>query len=79
MPSTQPLPIRVWVALSLSLTLQLSGVVMTVAAEPADDAPLRDRLKLAVEWLAAPEREGRGPGTKGVDQAADWVAEQLAA
>jgi hypothetical protein len=52
---------------------------MTVAAEPADDAPLRDRLKLAVEWLAAPEREGRGPGTKGVDQAADWVAEQLAA
>jgi hypothetical protein len=79
MPSTQPLSFRVWVALSLSLTAQLSGVVQTVAAEPANDAPLRDRLKLAVEWLAAPEREGRGPGTKGVDQAADWVAEQLAA
>jgi hypothetical protein len=50
---------------------------MTAAADPADDAALRDRLKHAVEWLAAPEREGRGPGTKGVEQAADWVAEQL--
>jgi hypothetical protein len=50
-----------------------------VRAESSDDAAIRDRLKQAVEWLAAPEREGRGPGTKGVEQAADWVAEQLTA
>jgi hypothetical protein len=77
MPSITPMPIRVGVALLLPLTLHLSAVVMTAAADPADDAALRDRLKHAVEWLAAPEREGRGPGTKGVEQAADWVAEQL--
>ena len=47
------------------------------ASSSADDAAVRERLRLAVEWLAAPEREGRGPGTKGIDQAADWVAEQL--
>ncbi|MFN8587109.1 MAG: M20/M25/M40 family metallo-hydrolase [Candidatus Eisenbacteria bacterium] len=27
-----------------------------------------------VRWLAAPEREGRGVGTKGLDDAADWIA-----
>jgi len=43
-----------------------------------DDAAVREQLRLAVEWLAAPEREGRGPGTKGIDQAAEWVAERLA-
>ena len=77
MPSITPMPFRVGVALLLPLTLHLSNAVMTAAADPADDAALRDRLKHAVEWLAAPEREGRGPGTKGVEQAADWVAEQL--
>jgi len=77
MPSITPMPFRVGVALLLPLTLHLSNAVMTAAADPADDATLRDRLKQAVEWLAAPEREGRGPGTKGVEQAADWVAEQL--
>ena len=44
-----------------------------------DQAGLSERLRSAVEWLAAPEREGRGPGTKGIDQAAEWVAAQLAA
>ena len=77
MPSITPMPFRVGVALLLPLTLHLSNAVMTAAADPADDAALRDRLRHAVEWLAAPEREGRGPGTKGVEQAADWVAEQL--
>jgi hypothetical protein len=49
---------------------------------PADDAAattLRGRLEESVKWLAAPEREGRGPGTKGIDEAADWVARQFAA
>jgi hypothetical protein len=43
------------------------------------DGPLRDRLRESVEWLASPEREGRGPGTKGIDQAGRWVADQFAA
>ena len=46
---------------------------------PHVDPAVRERLKAAVEWLAAPQRDGRGPGTAGIDQAADWVAEQFAA
>jgi hypothetical protein len=38
-----------------------------------------ERLAAAVAWLAAPEREGRGPGTAGIDAAADWVAAEFAA
>lgn len=39
----------------------------------------RDRLRSSVEWLASPEREGRGPGTAGIDAAAEWVAGQFVA
>jgi hypothetical protein len=58
-----------WTVASLSVT--------SARGESADDAAVRERLKRSVEWLASPEREGRGPGTKGIDQAADWVADQL--
>ena len=85
MPSNHSAPFRVWVALCPLLGISLIGVPVgspfgvatTAAAEPADDAALRERLQHAVQWLAAPEREGRGPGTKGIEQAADWVAEQF--
>ena len=43
------------------------------------DQPLRDRLRQSVEWLASPDREGRGPGTRGIEQAGEWVSRQLAA
>ena len=58
------------------------------AATPAAPAPRpltppeiarRDRLRSSVEWLASPEREGRGPGTAGIDAAAEWVAGQFVA
>ncbi len=58
--------------------IAVAGGGVAVADEPAD-AGQRERLRRAVEWLAAPEREGRGPGTPGIDAAADWVAEQFAA
>ena len=45
----------------------------------AIDEPLRDRLRQSVEWLASPDREGRGPGTRGIEQAGEWVSRQLAA
>jgi hypothetical protein len=78
MPSIMPMPFRVGVvALLLPVAFHVSGAVTPALAESADDAAIRDRLRHAVEWLAAPEREGRGPGTKGIDQAADWVAEQF--
>ncbi|MGY8769080.1 MAG: M20/M25/M40 family metallo-hydrolase [Pirellulales bacterium] len=36
------------------------------------------RIKAGLEYLASDELEGRGIGTKGLDQAADYVAEQFA-
>jgi Tol biopolymer transport system component/Zn-dependent M28 family amino/carboxypeptidase len=38
-----------------------------------------DRFAAAVHYLAADEREGRGVGTKGLDDAARWVEDQLKA
>jgi hypothetical protein len=40
-------------------------------------AALEARLRADVEWLAAPEREGRGPGTAGIDATADWIVKQF--
>lgn len=42
-------------------------------------SPVRiDSLKAHVDFLAAPEREGRGLGSAGIDQAAAYIAEQFA-
>ncbi len=49
----------------------------SATASPPDDAVAR-RLRADVAWLAAPEREGRGPGTAGIEATADWIAEQFA-
>ena len=45
----------------------------------ADQTTLDANLRKAVDWLASPEREGRGPGTAGIEQAADWVASRFEA
>jgi hypothetical protein len=67
----------------LGLACVLVGEPRPVAAADAspaaDRAALEERLRTAVTWLASPEREGRGPGTAGIEQAADWVARQLEA
>jgi hypothetical protein len=49
-----------------------------VTAAAGDPGGVLDVLREDVSWLAAPEREGRGPGTKGIDAAADWVARRFA-
>ena len=49
-------------------------------AEPPQDQPdiaLEKRLRADVTWLAAPEREGRGPGTKGIRDASAWISRQF--
>ncbi len=78
-----------WPSKGLRRGLIAAGMLL-VAAIPAgvsaaDDpdateaAAIRARLKEAVEWLASPDRNGRGPGTAGIDAAADWVAGQMQA
>jgi len=36
-----------------------------------------ERMKADVEWLAAPAREGRGAGSRGLDAAANYIAERF--
>ncbi|MFM7137746.1 MAG: M20/M25/M40 family metallo-hydrolase, partial [Planctomycetota bacterium] len=56
--------------------VELPVVVPAVPPVPADDQT-RAALERDVSWLAAPEREGRGPGTKGIDAAAEWVVRRF--
>ena len=76
-----------WIAVPLVLALCGIPAVPTSAAESAtaattghaeaEAAERRAILEGDVSWLAAPEREGRGPGTKGIEAAADWVADRF--
>jgi len=42
-----------------------------------DDAAIESRLKQTVEYLASDELQGRGPGTDGIDRAADYIAKRM--
>ena len=41
------------------------------------DENVEKRLRADVTWLAAPEREGRGPGTKGIRDASEWISRKF--
>jgi hypothetical protein len=68
-------------AAGLALACAVVGALRMAASADApaaaDPGALEARLREAVTWLASPEREGRGPGTAGIEQAADWVARRL--
>ena len=59
----------------------LLGFVLIVAvpARAAENAARdsEERLKKDVFYLASDELEGRGPGTKGIEKAADYIADQF--
>jgi hypothetical protein len=42
--------------------------------KPQFDIP---RMRADIEWLASPEREGRGAGSRGLDAAADYLAQRF--
>ncbi len=64
---------------SVNLLVAVSVLVAVGVRVRGEDAAsandVRERLRKAVEYLASPDMEGRGPGTKGIDRAADWVAD----
>jgi len=66
--------------LALLASLALSGDVRQVrAAEAANEAAAAEaRLSTAVGFLSSDDLEGRGIGTRGLDLAADFLAEQFA-
>jgi hypothetical protein len=62
-----------WLAVGLC---GLAGTARRVLA--ADDAAaIERRLADSARYLASDELEGRGPGTKGIDLAADYIARQF--
>ena len=62
---------------AVALASQLGAAAETPAVDSGDNAAVVERLRESVTWLAAPEREGRGPGTRGISAAAGWIAEKF--
>ena len=65
------LPGRIWPALVLAI---LAALVVGSWARAEDLSPAVARLKADVAYLADDAREGRGPGTAGIEAAADHIA-----
>jgi aminopeptidase N len=65
--------------LARNLTPQAQPIKLTPRRALAEIKPLFDtaRMKADIDWLAAPEREGRGAGSRGLDAAARYVAERF--
>ena len=59
----------------MALGLLVLGLGLTRLS--AGDDPSVSRMKRDITFLASPECEGRGPGTKGIDKAADYIVEQF--
>jgi hypothetical protein len=74
--------VAAWGVIGLMNAAHGQGVAAPPAPSPVVEAaelpPAQAVLERDVAWLAAPEREGRGPGTKGIDAAAGWVAGRFA-
>src|SRR5262245_55644610 len=64
-----------WV-LRLSFVLGLAGMLARTGL--AQDDPIVERMRKDITFLASDECEGRGVGTKGLDKAAEYIAEQFA-
>ena len=61
----------------LAATFALGALLALAAPAPAQkpfDDPVLDRMQKDIFFLASPECEGRGVGTKGIDKAADYIA-----
>src|SRR5215469_4282514 len=65
-------------ALLLPMAVGGRPLPTTAAENTADVRATEERLYKAVKFLASDELQGRGVGTKGIDQAADFIAVQFA-
>jgi aminopeptidase N len=65
--------------LAVNLTPQARPIKLAPRKALAEVKPAFDidRMKADVEWLAAPAREGRGAGSRGLDAAANYIAERF--
>lgn len=67
-----------WAGPTGLLASDATGTPAPTRPRASSENGLEARLRADVEWLAAPEREGRGPGTAGIEATADWVAKKFA-
>jgi hypothetical protein len=58
--------------------LVLSFLVLAGARATADDDAVVARMRRDITFLASDECEGRGPGTPGIDKAAEYIAAEFA-
>ncbi len=66
-------------SVATSACLALFVIVSAAALWAAEDATVVEaRMAKAVKYLASAKLEGRGPGTRGLDLAADYIADQFA-
>lgn len=65
--------------LARNLTPQGRPIKLAPRKPLAEVRPAFDikRMKADIEWLASPEREGRGAGSRGLDAAANYIAERF--
>src|SRR5436853_7502865 len=59
------------------LVIRVAGVLTIGAAARAADDAVEARMRKDITYLASDECEGRGPGTKGIDLAADYIANEF--
>jgi len=60
------------------LTLLLLALLVPLSRAEEDTAVVEGRLADAVKYLASDELQGRNPGTRGIELAADYIAAQFA-
>ena len=61
---------------SLSFVV-VSGLFLFSLMARADDQAIEERMRRDITFLASDECEGRGPGTAGIDKAADYIAAEF--
>lgn len=59
---------------AVALTAMIAFAASAAAQKPYDD-PVLERMRKDVFFLASPDLEGRGIDTKGIDKAADYIAD----
>jgi hypothetical protein len=67
---------RCLLPLGVVIGLVLAGSTFAPAQQPYDD-PVLERMRKDIFFLASPECEGRGIDTKGIDKAANYIADQF--
>ncbi len=72
-------PLRVDLRAANERGASLAALALPASHALAELPPVFSRQAMLdrVAWLAAPEREGRGVGTKGLDDAAEWIAAEF--